>query len=88
MLNPQYKNLNLYDKDMNELNTNKPLQGLEQDNSHEKNNVRQQNISRVYNPKGPYLKVAFYLILIYEKIHFIWHCASFCIEFLQKRNQI
>lgn len=46
VLNPQYKNLNLYDKDMNRLNTNKPLQGLEQDNSHEKNNVRQQNISR------------------------------------------
>lgn len=46
VLNPQYKNLNLYDKSMNRLNTNKPLQGLEQDNSHEKNNVRQQNISR------------------------------------------
>lgn len=46
VLNPQYKNLNLYDKDMNRLNTNKSLQGLEQDNSHEKNNVRQQNISR------------------------------------------
>ena len=46
VLNPQYKNLNLYDKEMNRLNTNKPLQGLEQDNSHEKNNVRQQNISR------------------------------------------
>lgn len=46
VLNPQYKTLNLYDKDMNRLNTNKPLQGLEQDNSHEKNNVRQQNISR------------------------------------------
>ncbi|MDY3528871.1 hypothetical protein PG593_03635 [Riemerella anatipestifer] len=46
ILNPQYKTLNIYDNNMNRLNTNKPLQGLEQDNSHEKNNVRQQNISR------------------------------------------
>lgn len=46
ILNPQYRILNLYDKDMNRINTNKPLQGLEQDNSHEKNKVRQQNISR------------------------------------------
>lgn len=39
---------------MNRLNTNKPLQGLEQDNrGHEKNNVRQQKYSQeVYNPKG------------------------------------
>lgn len=36
VLNPQYRTLNLYDKDMNRLNTNKLLQGLEQDNSHEK----------------------------------------------------
>jgi hypothetical protein len=27
VLNPQYKNLNLYDQDMNRINTNKPLQG-------------------------------------------------------------
>lgn len=26
VLNPQYKNLNLYDNDMNRINTNKPLQ--------------------------------------------------------------
>lgn len=46
VLNPQYKTLNLYDNEMNRLNTNKPLQGLEQDNSHEKNKIKQQNISR------------------------------------------
>ena len=40
VLNPQYKNLNLYDKDMNRINTNKPLEGLEQENKHEKNNVK------------------------------------------------
>lgn len=45
-LNPQYKNLNLYDKDMNRINTNKPLEGLEQDNKHEKNNVREQSLKR------------------------------------------
>lgn len=45
-LNVEYKTLNLYDEKMTRLNTNKPLQGLEQDNSHEKNNIRQQNISR------------------------------------------
>ncbi|STD07701.1 DUF3945 domain-containing protein [Chryseobacterium carnipullorum] len=36
VLNPQYKNLNLYDSDMTRINTNKPLEGLEQDNKHEK----------------------------------------------------
>lgn len=46
VLNPQYKNLNLYDNDMNRINTNKPLEGLEQDNKHEKNNVREQSIKR------------------------------------------
>ena len=46
VLNPQYKNLNLYDSDMNRINTNKPLQGLEQDNKHEKNNVKEQSIKR------------------------------------------
>ena len=45
-LNPQYKNLNLYDKDMNRINTNKPLEGLEQDNKHEKNNIREQSLKR------------------------------------------
>lgn len=46
VLNPQYKNLNLYDSDMNRINTNKPLEGLEQDNRHEKNNVKEQSIKR------------------------------------------
>ncbi|SHF40585.1 hypothetical protein [Chryseobacterium sp. OV279] len=46
VLNPQYKNLNLYDMDMNRINTNKPLQGLENDNEHEKANVREQSIKR------------------------------------------
>ncbi|MDN5479056.1 MAG: hypothetical protein L0G39_19190, partial [Chryseobacterium sp.] len=44
VLNPQYKNLSLYDQDMNRINTNKPLEGLEQDNKHEKNNVKEQSI--------------------------------------------
>ncbi|CAM3251380.1 hypothetical protein [Empedobacter stercoris] len=46
VLNPQYKNLNLYDSDMNRLNTNKPLQGMDNDNKHEKSNVREQSMSR------------------------------------------
>lgn len=46
VLNPQYKNLNLYDSDMNRINTNKPLEGLEQDNNHDKNNVKEQSIKR------------------------------------------
>ena len=46
VLNPQYKNLNLYDSDMNRINTNKPLQGLEEDNKHEKNNAKEQSIKR------------------------------------------
>jgi len=45
-LNPQYKNLNLYDLEMNRVNTNKPLEGLENDNKHEKNNVKEQSIRR------------------------------------------
>ena len=45
VLNPQYKTLNLYDKEMNRLNTNKPIQGLD-NQQQEKNNIRQQNISR------------------------------------------
>ena len=37
----------LYDSDMNRINTNKPLEGLiEQDNKHEKNNVKEQSIKR------------------------------------------
>lgn len=46
VLNPQYKNLNLYDKEMNRLNTNKPIQGLEQGNEQASNRVKQQSISR------------------------------------------
>ena len=46
VLNPQYKNLNLYDSDMNRINSNKPLQGLDQDNKHEKANVREQSNRR------------------------------------------
>ncbi|WP_228378088.1 hypothetical protein [Chryseobacterium aquaticum] len=46
VLNPQYKNLSLYDQDMNRINTNKPLEGLDQDNKHEKNNVKEQSIKR------------------------------------------
>ncbi len=46
VLNPQYKNLNLYDLEMNRINTNKPLQDLENDNRHEKNNVKEQSIKR------------------------------------------
>ena len=45
VLNTQYKTLNLYDKEMNRLNTNKPIQGLDTQQQ-EKNNIRQQNISR------------------------------------------
>src|SRR5690606_14169617 len=46
ILNPQYKNLSLYDNDMNRINTNKPLEGLDQDNNHDKNNVKEQSIKR------------------------------------------
>ncbi|WP_068597005.1 hypothetical protein [Vaginella massiliensis] len=44
-LNPQYKTLNLYDREMNRINTNKPIQGLDESNQ-EKANVRQQSASR------------------------------------------
>lgn len=46
ILDPQNRNLKLYDNDMNRLNTNKPLEGLEQENKHEKNNVKEQSIKR------------------------------------------
>lgn len=46
VLDPQNRNLKLYDNDMNRLNTNKPLEGLEQDNKHNKANVREQSIKR------------------------------------------
>lgn len=46
VLNPQYKNLNLYDNEMNRINTNKPLQGLENEEKHDKANVKEQSIKR------------------------------------------
>ncbi|MFY1047458.1 hypothetical protein [Chryseobacterium sp. GP-SGM7] len=46
VLDPQNRNLKLYDNEMNRINTNKPLEGLEQDNSHDKANVREQSIKR------------------------------------------
>lgn len=46
VLDPQNRNLKLYDNDMNRLNSNKPLEGLEQDHKHEKNNVKEQSIKR------------------------------------------
>lgn len=46
VLNPQYKNLSIYDNEMNRVNTNKPLEGLENDNKHDKGNVKEQSIKR------------------------------------------
>lgn len=46
VLDPQNRNLKLYDSEMNRINTNKPLEGLEQDNKHEKNSVKEQSIKR------------------------------------------
>lgn len=46
ILNPQDRNLKLYDNDMNRLNSNKPLQGLDIEDKHEKANVREQSMSR------------------------------------------
>ena len=46
VLNPQYKNLNLYDNEMNRINTNKPLQGLENEKKQEKAHVKEQSIKR------------------------------------------
>lgn len=46
VLDPQNRNLRLYDNDMNRINTNKPLEGLEQDHTHDKANVREQSIRR------------------------------------------
>jgi len=40
VLNPQYKNLNLYDQDMTRINTNKPLQGMEDERGHDKANSK------------------------------------------------
>lgn len=46
VLNPQYKQLNLYDGTMNRLNTNKPLQKPELENNQKNEIVKEQHISR------------------------------------------
>jgi hypothetical protein len=46
VLNPQNRNLNLYDNDMTRINTNEPIKGLEADNEQEKSNVKEQSKSR------------------------------------------
>lgn len=46
VLNPQYKQLNLYDSNMNRLNTNKPLQKPELENNQKNEIVKEQHISR------------------------------------------
>ena len=46
VLDPQNRNLRLYDNDMNRINTNRPLEGLEQDHTHDKANVQEQSIKR------------------------------------------
>lgn len=46
VLNPQYKNLSLYDMEMTRINTNKPLEGLGNDMNQDKNNVKEQSIKR------------------------------------------
>lgn len=46
VLNPQYKNLSLYDNDMTRINTNKALEGIDNGQSKQKGNVREQGISR------------------------------------------
>ncbi|RNA61411.1 hypothetical protein D1631_05425 [Chryseobacterium nematophagum] len=46
VLNPQYKTLNFYDSNMNRINTNKPLQGIENHNKNGKSNAREHNMSR------------------------------------------
>lgn len=48
VLNPQYKQLNLYDNGMNRLNTNKPIQKPEVENNQKNEIVKEQQISRGY----------------------------------------
>ncbi|MEE3724521.1 hypothetical protein V2H21_03990 [Riemerella anatipestifer] len=48
IFNPQYKTINLYDEQMNRINTNKPIRGLEADRQQEKSNARE--YSRGRNP--------------------------------------
>ena len=48
VLNPQYKQLNLYDNGMNILNTNKPIQKPEVENNQKNEIVKEQQISRGY----------------------------------------
>ncbi len=44
-LNPQYKTLNLYDSEMNRLNTNKPIEGVDIEEN-ERSRIRQHNTKR------------------------------------------
>ncbi|KQR91445.1 hypothetical protein ASG01_13805 [Chryseobacterium sp. Leaf180] len=46
VLNPQYKNLSLYNQDMNRINTNRSLDGLDNDTKLDKNNAKEQSIKR------------------------------------------
>ncbi|MFN3773439.1 JAB domain-containing protein [Cloacibacterium normanense] len=46
VLNPQYKSLNLYDNDMNRLNTNKPSLNVDDSQKLEKGNAREHSASR------------------------------------------
>lgn len=46
ILNPQYKNIQFYDSYMNRINTNKAIQGLENDNKQNKANVKQHSQTR------------------------------------------
>lgn len=48
VLNPQYKQLNLYDNGMNRLNTNKSIQKPEVENNQKNEIVKEQQISRGY----------------------------------------
>ncbi len=45
-LNPQYKTLNLYDTQMNRINTNKAIKGVETEETQKKENIRQHNAKR------------------------------------------
>ena len=49
IFNPQYKTINLYDEQMNRVNTNKPIKGLEVDLQQDKNNVREQSRVRSHH---------------------------------------
>lgn len=46
VLNPQYKNIQFYDSQMNRINTNKAIEGLDNENDLEKNEVREHSKKR------------------------------------------